>query len=217
MTPALLECLDAAYRIRRERGSASLADVAERLGTGEAQATERVLGLAGMGLVQRDPEDGVVVTPAGERIAIRLIRKHRLLERFLTDTLGLPWARVHEDACRLTPVLSDDAAEALARLLGQPATCPHGNVIPSGVECLPAGAAVPLPRLRPGQTATIERIEREEPEVLRYLAALGLLPATTVEVEEQGPFGGPVLVRVGDSRYALGRDVAAHIVVRPLP
>ncbi len=150
----------------------------------------------------------------GKRIAIGLVRKHRLLERFLVDLLELSWEEVHAEACRLTPVLSDRAGDRLAKLLGDPPTCPHGNSIPSADGALRAEAAIPLHRLDQGKSGVISRIEKEEPELLKYLATLGLLPQTRVEVEEVAPFGGPILIRVGSSRYALGRKVASKILVK---
>lgn len=216
MTPAppLLECLDAIYRTEQERPPASVLQVARRLGIGPALATERALALQGLGLVQAEPAGRLLLTPQGQRIAVGLVRKHRLLERFLSDRLKLSWERVHEEACRLTPVLSDDVADGLAALLGNPSTCPHGNPIPTSDGALLAEAGTPLHRLAAGRGGRIVRIEREEPELLKYLAALGLLPDTSVEVEEIAPFGGPILVRVGASRYALGRKVAARIFVK---
>ena len=212
--PFLLECLDAIYRLEQERPPASLSQLARRLGLGRAPAAERILALQGKGLVQAEISGRIRLTAEGERIALGLIRKHRLLERFLADLLKLPWARVHEEACRLTPVLSEDIADGLEALLGNPVSCPHGNPIPSATGALPAESGSPLHRLRPGQGGIILRIEREEPELLKYLATLGLLPQTKVEVEEVAPFAGPILIRAGDSRYALGRKVAARIFVR---
>jgi DtxR family Mn-dependent transcriptional regulator len=212
--PHLLECVEAIYRLGREHAPVSLAQLGKRLELGRAAAMERLLALQGQGLVRaRDPER-ITLSREGERVALGLVRKHRLLERFLVDTLALPWDRVHEEARRRTPVLSDAIAEGLARLLGDPASCPHGNPIPSAALVLPEEPGTPLHRLRPGQCGIIMRIEREEAELLKYLASLGLLPQTKVEVEEVAPFGGPVLLRVGDSRYALGRNVAARIFVR---
>jgi DtxR family Mn-dependent transcriptional regulator len=211
---ALLESLDAVYRLDRE-GSASIARLAKRLRLQEEAARSRVRDLEGRGLVRAGASDRLVLTAEGERVALGLVRRHRLLERFLTDTLGLPWHRVHEEATRLTPVLADDIADALAKHLGAPATCPHGNPIPSADGTLGREEGTPLHRLRAGQRGTILRIEREEPELLKYLAALGLLPETGIEVEEVAPFGGPILVRSAGSRYALGRKVAARILVRP--
>jgi DtxR family Mn-dependent transcriptional regulator len=212
--PHLLECVEAIYRLGRERAPVTLVQLGKRLEVGRAATMERLLALQAQGLVRaRDPER-VTLTPEGERVALGLIRKHRLLERFLVDTLALPWDQVHEEARRLTPILSDAIANGLARLLGDPASCPHGNPIPSAALVLPEEPGAPLHRLRPGQAGIIVRIAREEAELLKYLASLGLLPQTKVEVEEVAPFGGPLLLRVGDSRYALGRNVASRIFVR---
>jgi DtxR family Mn-dependent transcriptional regulator len=192
--PFLLECVEAIYRLGRERAPVSLVQLGKRLETGRSATMERLLALQGQGLVRAGDPDRIRLTPEGERVALGLVRKHRLLERFLVDALALPWDHVHEEARRLTPVLSDAIADGLARLLGDPATCPHGNPIPSAALLLPE--------------------EREEAELLKYLSSLGLLPQTKVEVEEVAPFGGPILIRVGDSRYALGRNVASRIFVR---
>ena len=214
MSPPLLECLDALARLEREKPPARLASLATRLGLDRAATAERIDALEAQGLVRTDPSGRIVLSAAAERIALGLLRKHRLLERFLADRLALPWARVHDEACRLTPVLSDDVAEALATLLGNPASCPHGNPIPSADGALAVEHGTPLHRLKPGRSGIILRVEREEPELLKSLATLGLLPQTKVEVEERAPFGGPILVRVGSARYALGRKVAAHVLVR---
>mgnify|MGYP001558587341 CR=1 FL=1 len=214
LSPPLRECLDAIYRLAREAPPARLASLARRLGLDRAATRERMAALEAGGFVRTDLSGRILLTQEAERVALGLLRKHRLLECFLTDRLELPWARVHEEASRLTPVLSDDVAEALAKLLGHPASCPHGNPIPAADGALAAERATPLHRLKPGRSGVIVRVEREEPELLKHLATLGLLPRTKVEVEEVAPFGGPILVRVGSSRYALGRKVAAHILVR---
>jgi len=209
----LLECLDAVYRLNRE-GTASISRLAKRLHLDESMVKGRVRELQAKRVVRAETADQLVLTAEGQRIALGLVRRHRLLERFLADTLGLPWDRVHDEAARLTPVIAEDTADALSRHLGTPATCPHGNPIPSAGGILGGEDGTPLHRLHAGQGGIILRIEREEPEVLKYLAALGLLPETRIEVEEVAPFGGPVLVRAAGSRYALGRKVAARIFVR---
>ena len=214
LSSGLLECLEAIWRLERERSPAALDALAKRLGSDRASTTERVLALQGRGLVQTDLSGRIRLTADGRRTALGLIRTHRLLERFLADLLKLPWERVHEEACRLTPVVSEEVAEGLAGLLGGPATCPHGNPIPAADGGLPEETGTPLHRLKPGQGGIILRIEREEPEMLKHLATLGLLPGTKVEVSEVAPFGGPLLIHVGSSRYALGRKVASRVFVR---
>ena len=214
IAPALLECLEAAHRMRLEGRSVSPGGLGKRLGLGEPALSEKLLALQGLGLVELRLPERVALTAEGERVAVGLIRKHRLLERFCADVLGLAWEEVHEEACRLTPACSDRVGEALAKLLGEPAVCPHGNPIPSADGTLRVEPAVPLSQLRPGQAGVIVRIEREEPALLKHLASLGLLPRTRVEVEEVAPLRGPVLIRLGAARYALGRKVAAKILVR---
>jgi DtxR family transcriptional regulator, Mn-dependent transcriptional regulator len=211
----LQECVDAAWRLGRERDVVSAATLARRLGITGDTATERLQTLERLGLLVVDGAARVALTPAGERLARGLLRKHRLLERLFTDVLALPWERVHEEASRLTSALSDDAAGVLGRLLGHPTSCPHGNAIPSDDDDVVDEHGQALSVLTPGCRGAIIRIEREEPELLKYLATLGLLPGTPIEVEEVAPLGGPVLVRVGSARYALGRNVAARIVVAP--
>lgn len=212
---ALLECLEAVYRLQQEGGPPVTVDaLRRRLGLGESAVLEKILALQGRGWLETDAPPRLRLTAEGERVAVGLVRRHRLLERFCTDLLGLAWDAVHEEACRLTPVLSDRVADGLARLLGDPATCPHGNPIPSAAGAVRVDAAVPLSRLGAGRHGVVVRIEREEGSTLRYLATLGLLPGTEVSVEEVAPFGGPVLARVGAARYALGRKVASKILVR---
>jgi DtxR family Mn-dependent transcriptional regulator len=212
--PYLLQCVEAIYRLGRERAPLALRQLRKRLGLGRTATMQQILALQGMGLVQAQDAERITLTGEGERVALALVRKHRLLERFLVDMLKLPWDRVHDEARRLTPVLSDEIADGLAKLLGDPSSCPHGNPIPSAALAPPDEGGTPLHRLRPGQGGIIARIEREEAELLKYLATLGLLPQTKVEVEEIAPLGGPILIRVGDSRYALGRNVASRIFVR---
>ncbi len=208
------ECLDAIYRLGREESPVGVASVAGWLGVDRAATKALVAALEARRLLRVDRAGRIVLAEEAERIALGLLRKHRLLERLLTDRLELPWALVHEEARRLMPGLSDEVAEALAKLLGHPATCPHGNPIPAADGAVAAERGTPLHRLTPGRSGIIVRVEREERDLLKTLASLGLLPDTKVEVEEVAPFGGPLLVRVGSSRYALGRDVASHILVR---
>ncbi len=188
--------------------------MADELGLAAPSVSQMVARLAGEGLVERDPASHILLTQEGRREALRLVRRHRLSERFLTDYLDLPWDQVHDEACKFEHVLSDEVEERLAAHLGNPQTCPHGRAIPSADGELPEEEARPLAELGAGQKSTISFVSDEQPDLLRYLSSLGLLPQTAVSVEDVAPFGGPLLVRVGRARYALGREVAGKIFVR---
>jgi DtxR family Mn-dependent transcriptional regulator len=210
----LLQCLETVYRLGSREGSAPLHAVSRKLELTTAVVGQQASALQSAGFLETSSRGRVRLTEAGTRIAVGLVRKHRLLERFLMEELELPWEEVHDLACRLTPVLSDRVADRLAKLLGDPTTCPHGNPIPSANGVLRGDFAIPLDRFKPGMAGTIVRIEPEEGELLRYLAVLGVIPQARFEVGEVAPFGGPVLIRVGGAEYALGRDVASKIFVR---
>jgi DtxR family Mn-dependent transcriptional regulator len=208
------EYLEAIFKLAQQPEGATVSHVAEELGLAAPSVSQMVARLAGEGLVERDPAGRVLLTVEGRREALRLVRRHRLSERFLTDYLDLPWDQVHDEACKFEHVLSDEVEERLAAHLGNPETCPHGRVIPSASGELPEEKARPLAELSAGQKSTISFVSDEHPDLLRYLSSLGLLPKTAVSVEDVAPFGGPLLVRVGRARYALGREVAGKIFVR---
>ena len=171
---------------------------------------------ATLGKLERDgwiamaTDRSVTTTERGESLAATVVRHHRLLERWLTDTLGLDWASADEEAQRLAPGLTDEVADRLAAHLGDPTTCPHGNVIPG--RPLPYGELVALADLDPGARATVRRIsevaEHDAPQVLRQLEAFGLLPGVSVTIGDGDPGLGAIAVEVGDETVALGLAVA---------
>ncbi len=167
-------------------------------------------------LVRVDAEAKLALTDAGRDHALALLRRHRLAERLFTDVLGLDWARAHEEADKLEHAVTPDAERQLASQLGEPETCPHGNPIPGARGESIASSSRPLAVCAPHTRATIARIALETPAALQHLATLGLLPNIEIEIENKAPFGGPVLVRVGRARYALGRGLAARVWVNPL-
>jgi len=156
----------------------------------------------------------LALTPAGRARARVLLRRHRVVERHLTDVLGLDWSRAHEQADRLEHTVSAEEEATLAAQLGDPATCPHGNPIPDAPADSARARETPLTACAAATRVIIARISRETPEALRHLATLGLLPEVQVEVENIAPFGGPVMVRLGRAHYALGRDLAARIWIK---
>ncbi|MEW5719504.1 MAG: metal-dependent transcriptional regulator [Chloroflexota bacterium] len=171
--------------------------------------------LIAQSLISLDSAGALALTATGRDPARALLRRHRVVERHLTDVLGFDLPRAHAEADRLEHQVSAETVQTLAAQLGDPETCPHGNPIPDA-----HAAAVPLPAqslcaCAAPSRGTIVRISTETPEALRHLATLGLLPNVQVEIENVAPFGGPVMVRVGRAHYALGRNLAARIWVKP--
>jgi DtxR family Mn-dependent transcriptional regulator len=203
------------YLLQARSGKATTTELAERMGVSAASATAMVKKLAEMGLVEHRRYHGAQLTPAGERIAVEVLRHHRLLELYLTEALGLPWDSVHVEAERLEHVLSEELEAALDRALGYPSIDPHGDPIPGPDLSLPADTCRDLVELEPGDASTVSRVPDGDPELLRYLGGLGVVPAASVTMVEKAPFGGPVTIDVGGARQSLGVTVAEMIKVAP--
>jgi len=213
VTDEILEdCLQAVQRTADQGRAATAADVTAFAHIPAPTAEAALRELRSRGLLDSG-SNGLALSDEGRRQAAAVIRRHRLSERLLTDVLGLPWDRVHDEAMRLEHSLTPEAEARLTSLLKDPETCPHGGPIPGsdGGEAQPTRSLDTVPA---GTQVRIEQIAEEEAALLRYLASLGLLPKAQLAVEEVAPFGGPLLVRVGGARYAIGRDVAAKILVR---
>lgn len=213
----LEDCLQAVQRLEGQGRLADLQEVAAFAGITPASASQALGELHARGLVQNGNPDCVSLTDEGRGQAAGILRRHRLSERLFADILGLPWDRVHDQAMRLEHELTPEAEARLATLLNHPETCPHGAPIPTADGSLPLPATRPLDRVSAGARVWIQQILEEEAAFLRYLASLGLLPGAELSVQEVAPFGGPLLVQAGDAQYALGRDVAAKILVREEP
>jgi DtxR family Mn-dependent transcriptional regulator len=207
------EYLEALFKAGGAGGEVSVKRLASDLGVARPSVSQMLTRLADAGLVVRGAAGTARLTSQGRVEGARLVRRHRLSERFLADYLDLPWDVVHDEACRFEHVLSPEVEARLAEQLGNPRTCPHGQAIPAEDGSVADVAARPLTDIPPGGSAVVSLIADEDPDLLRYLASLGLLPETSVTVDGVAPFGGPLLVRVGGSQYALGREVAARIFV----
>jgi DtxR family transcriptional regulator, Mn-dependent transcriptional regulator len=169
--------------------------------------------LATLGLVEHERYHGATLTAAGERVALEVIRHHRLLEQYLVETLGLPIDAVHAEADRLEHALSEELEAHIDRTLGFPTSDPHGDPIPGPDLRITATTATPLAALEPGAKVTVSRVPDGDGELLRYLTSLKLTPGTRLEVRESAPFDGPVTVRVGGADHAISRELAAQIGV----
>ncbi len=212
-TAAVEDYLRAIYEMECKQSKAVTAELAERLGVTSASVTNMVKRLANMDLVDYEPYRGAVLTPNGRKIALQVIRHHRLVESFLAQTLGMPWDQVHTEADRLEHVLSDELEARIDALLGQPTVDPHGAPIPTRDGRIPSSANVRLADLRPGQKAIVAEVSDRDPALLRYLGELGLYPGAGVNVIASAPFHGPLTIRVGETGNVLGRRAAADVLV----
>ena len=204
----------AIFALQRQLGGpVSTTAVAERLGVTPASASGMLRRLHEHGLVAHRPYHGVELTAAGRRVALRVVRHHRLLETYLATSLGVPWDRVHDEAEVLEHALSDELEAVIAAKLGHPTHDPHGDPIPTAELELDERPYVSLASLEEGATGVLARVSDADPEMLRYLAARGIALGAHLEVLERQPFGGPRFVRFGDAVHVLGGDLARAISV----
>jgi DtxR family transcriptional regulator, Mn-dependent transcriptional regulator len=190
--------------------------LARRLEVSTVSATEMIHRLEDHNLVAHIPYKGVQLTDDGCDHASEIIRSHRLWERFLVDQLGLPWEKVHDVACRLEHATDPEVTNALAQFLGNPETCPHGNLIPEAGRRLKVTSCRTLSDLIPGDNGIIERIHPESNLLLDYLATHDVMPGRQIAVTEIAPFNGPIMVTIEGQTHALGQEVATHIFVKPI-
>jgi DtxR family Mn-dependent transcriptional regulator len=172
--------------------------------------------LGSMGLVRHVPYRGAELTDAGRKVALEVIRHHRLLETYLAEALGVPWDKVHEEAEILEHVLSDELEDRIAARLGDPVVDPHGHPIPTKDLSMPVASRDVLWQVADGGEAQVDRVSDSEAEALRYLARLGIKPGVHVHVIERGPVDGPLFVRVEgstDEVQAISRELAEAVWV----
>ena len=198
-----------------EEGAASTKDVAERLSVSPASVTNMFARLKEMGLVEYERYRGASLTEEGLSEALRLVRRHRLIEAFLLDHLGYSWEEVHEEAEKLEHAVSDRFTERLAELLGHPDHDPHGDPIPAVDGSLEADGSFPLPAAAVGQRVLIARVGQETAPLLTYLGERGLVPGRLLTVREVRTLDGVVTVEDEDGdAFALGGSLADELFVR---
>ena len=212
-TPVVEDYLKAIWALQQIEAPVSTSRIAERLGLTSAAVTAMVKRLAENGLLRHEPYYGVRLTPAGELASLRIVRRHRVLELFLTEMLGYEWDRVHDEAERLEHAASDELIERLARLLGEPERDPHGSAIPTAEGEVDQAIYPALADLEAGDKVRIVEVAVHEPEQLRYLGSLDLYPGAEVEVVEAAPFDGPISMHVNGRLRVLSRALARQLYV----
>lgn len=212
---AIEDYAKAIYALQRRAGGTGVStnDLAERLGVTPASVSAMVKKLAERGLAEHEPYRGVQLTPDGERVALEVLRHHRLLELYLAEHLGVPWDRVHEEAEALEHVLSEDLEARIAAKLGNPTHDPHGDPIPDADLVMDEGETQRLDDLAPGARGRFVRVSDSDSAMLRYLDERGVRLGDRFEVVDRQPFGGPLTVRFGDADQVLGGKLAAAMRV----
>ncbi len=191
-------------QLRDDGEAVSTNAIAHRLGVTPASASGMVKRLGELGLVEHQRYHGVSLTEYGTRVALEVIRHHRLLELYLVESLGVPWDRVHAEAEVLEHVLSEELEELIAAKLGNPTHDPHGDPIPTRELTIEEGPTLSLQGLEGGDQGTFVRVSDSDPEMLRFLSERGIAPGDEFEVVEKQPFDGPLFVRFGTETHVLG-------------
>ncbi len=213
LTESIEEYTEGIYRLQEELAEVSTGDIAKYMNVSPASATTMLRRLVEMGLATHTPYQGVRLTQKGEALSIALLRKHRLVERMLVDFLELPWEDVHELACKLEHYLSEDVTDRIAKALGYPKTCPHGNP----VDAMFDDGSQRLSERSVGERMTVVKITDERLEFLIYLLEIGLVPQAQITLTERTPFGDVMTLEIeGRAKpVAIGREVAGSVWVCP--
>jgi len=188
--------------------------IAARLGVAPGTVTAMLKRMDKLGLVEHEPYKGVRLSEPGERLALEVIRHHRLIEAYLAEALGMPWDRVHDEAEVLEHYISEELEERMSAALGHPDRDPHGDPIPDReLSFAAAEDAVPLATLEPGARGVFARVSDGDPEMLRYLSERSILPGAELEVTGRQPFGGPLVIEVAGAEHAIGEGLAERMFV----
>ncbi len=212
-TQAVEDYLKAIFELQTNQASVTTTMLAEHLNVAPASVTGMIKKLADLHLVVYKPYQGVQLTEGGKKIALEVVRHHRLIELYLAEALGVPWDRVHDEAEKWEHVLSEEIEDRMDAILGHPTADPHGAPIPNRQGEITAPERIPLAAMKPGQSATIVEVSDHDPALLRYLGDLKLYPQTPIYLVAVAPFDGPLTIRHGEDEHILGREVANYILV----
>jgi DtxR family Mn-dependent transcriptional regulator len=215
-TQSVQDYLKRIYDLTESGSPASTNDLARELKVKPASVTGMIQKLASEkpALVEYQKHQGATLTSAGKRAALEVIRHHRLLEAWLVQTLGYSWDEVHEEAERLEHVISEDLEQRIAAALGHPTRDPHGELIPTEDLNMPADDSTPLSSLRPSQRGRIQRVNAQNPNLLRHLNSLGLTPGVQIDVIEYSSFDNNLTVKAHNKTTVLGLSITTKIFVQ---
>ena len=216
LTGPVEDYLKAIYELEMRHGAASTNEIAAVLRIAAPSVSGMIRRLSSQGLITHEPYKGVQLTREGRRAALKTIRRHRVIESYLTQALGYPWDRVHDEAERLEHAASDELIDRMAAAIGEPETDPHGAPIPTRDGTLGAEPRLSaLAELADGGRARIARVRDRDAERLRYLATLGMAIGSEIELVSREPYDGPITVKVDGKRRVIGGELARQIFVEP--
>jgi len=207
------EYLEGVYRLEREGPGVTTSGLAAELGVAPASVSGMLKKLANDGYLEQIARGEVKLTTKGLEVAVRVLRRHRLAERLLTDVLGMGWEEVHSEACMLEHAISDKVEKRLIALLGDPQTCPHGQPIPPKDLSDPIRGGVPLAQLDAGERATVSSVTEELPEILKYLGDMGVRPGAAIAIAAKAPLGGPITVTIDGADHPISVELARMVTV----
>lgn len=208
LTRSVEDYLKAIYQLSPEGRPAATSEIAHLLALSAPSVTGMVKRLSEHGLLEHIPYRGVQLTDEGRRAALRMVRRHRLLETYLVEFLGYTWDTVHPEAERLEHAVSDEIIERMATALGNPSVDPHGDPIPAADGSIQELASTPLSEIPVGEQVEIHRVHESQPERLRYMASLGLRPGVVVTVVDRQPFDDLVTIDVDGVQHVIGRELS---------
>ena len=216
LTGPVEDYLKTIYEIGRGTVAVATNDIAQRLSIAPASVSGMVRRLADQGLLGYERYRGVTLTDAGRRAALRTIRRHRIIESYLSNALEYPWDRVHDEAERLEHAASDELVDRMAKAIGEPSVDPHGAPIPSREGLVDETEYLTLDELGAGYGARVVRVSDDDPEMLGYLAELEIIPGAEVVVVSRAPYQGPISLRIAGHLLAIGPALAGQVMVEPL-
>ena len=215
ISQAMEDYLKAIYKLREEnkQGAVSTSAMADDMKVAPASVTNMCKMLADLNLLTYEPYQGVKFTPAGEKLALEVVRHHRLIELYLAEALGVPWDQVHEEAEKMEHVISEDLEDRMAAALGDPQFDPHGAPIPSKTGVIIQLESDRLVNMSTGDKLVVVEVDDDNPELLRHLGEKGLYPGTNIQLLDVAPFEGPLTLQVESEQQSLSYQVAKTVLV----
>lgn len=213
VTHAVEDYLTMIYKLSYEGGEATTTSVADNMGVSKASVTDMFKKMAKSKLIIHEPYKGVKLTRSGEKVALEVIRHHRLVELYLKEAMGVSWDKVHDEADKWEHILSEDIEDRIVEMLGNPTHDPHGAPIPTKDGHVQNEKFTPLSEAQEGEKLLVRLVEDSDPEKLRYLAEKGIYPQTVIEVKEVQPFEGPLTLDVEGSPQVIGYEVSRIVFV----